>query len=133
MKLYNSLGYANMRDIILQSETPFILVIGGRGTGKTYTSLLTLLEEQIPFIYLRRTSAQMELVSREEFSPIVRIGSDLGMSLVCAPLSKYASGVYMLGDDGKPLGGAIAYNMALSTIANARSFDASKEIGRAHV
>ena len=125
MKLYNSLGYANMPDMI-ESETPFVLCIGGRGTGKTYGAIKYLLENNIPFIYLRRTSAQMELVSREEFSPIVRIGSDLGMSLVCAPLSKYASGVYMLGDDGKPLGGAIAYNMALSTIANARSFDASK-------
>lgn len=125
MKLYNSLGYANMPDII-ESETPFVLTIGGRGTGKTYGAIKYLLENNIPFIYLRRTSAQMELVSREEFSPIVRIGSDLGMSLVCDPLSKYASGVYMLGDDGKPLGGAIAYNMALSTIANARSFDASK-------
>ena len=77
MKLYQSNGYANMRDIILQSETPFLLCIGGRGVGKTYTSILTLLQERIPFIYLRRTSAQMELVSKEEFSPIVKIAGDL--------------------------------------------------------
>lgn len=111
---------------IIESPTPFILVIGGRAVGKTYGGLKYLLENNVLFLYLRRTSAQMELVSKEEFSPIVKVGADIGMSLVCVPLSKYASGVYRLGDDGKPLGEAVAYNMALSTIANARSFDASK-------
>lgn len=125
MKLYQSNGYANMRGIILNSETPFNLVIGGRGTGKTYNGIATLLQEHIKFVYLRRTSAQMELVSKNEFSPIVKIAGDLGRSLVCAPLSKYASGVYELNEDGKPAGDAVAVNMALSTIANARSFDAS--------
>lgn len=126
MKLYNHLGYANMRDIILQSETPFVLVVGGRGTGKTYTSLKTMLEEHFKFIYLRRTGAQMELVSLEEFSPIVKVGSDLGMPLTCSSMSKYASGVYMLGDDGKPIGGPVAVNMALSLVANMRSFSAEE-------
>lgn len=111
---------------IIESPTPFILVIGGRAVGKTYSGIKYLLENNVLFLYLRRTSAQMELVSKEEFSPIVKVGADIGMSLVCVPLSKYASGVYRLGDDGKPLGEAVAYNMALSTIANARSFDASK-------
>lgn len=125
MKLYDSNGYANMSEII-ESPTPFVICIGGRGTGKTWSSLRHLLENNIPFIYLRRTSAQMELVSKEEFSPIVKVGSDIGISLVCSPLSKYASGVFRLSEDGKPMGEAVAYNMALSTIANARSFDASR-------
>lgn len=124
MKLYQSNGYANMPDII-ESETPFVLCIGGRGTGKTYGAIKYLLEQDIPFVYLRRTSAQMELVSKEEFSPIVKIGSDIGLALVILPLSKYASGVYRLGEDGKPESRPVAINMALSTIANARSFDAS--------
>lgn len=125
MKLYQSNGYANMADII-QSETPFILCIGGRGVGKTYNAIKWCLENNVLFLYLRRTSAQMELVSKEEFSPIVKVGSDIGMSLVCGSLSKYASGVFKLGEDGKPEAEAVAYNMALSTMANARSFDASK-------
>lgn len=124
MKLYQSNGYANMPDII-ESETPFVLCIGGRGTGKTYGAIKYLLENNVPFIYLRRTSAQMELVSKDAFSPIVKIGSDIGIALVILALSKYASGVYRLGEDGKPDGKPAAINMALSTIANARSFDAS--------
>lgn len=124
MHLYQSNGYANMPAII-ESETPFVLCIGGRGTGKTYGAIKYLLENDILFLYLRRTSAQMELVSKDDFSPIVKIGSDLGLALVSVPLSKYASGVYRLNSEGEPDQPA-AYNMALSTIANARSFDASK-------
>ena len=66
MRLYQSNGYANMRDIILNSETPFVLCIGGRGTGKTYTSILTLLEEKIPFMFvfvqIGSSSAGVQLV-----------------------------------------------------------------------
>ena len=126
MYLYDDNGYANMADIIYESETPFVLVIGGRGVGKTYSAIKALLENDTVFIYLRRTSAQMELISKEEFSPIVKVGSDIGIALCIVPLSKYASGVYRIGDDGKPSGQALAFNMALSTMANARSFDASR-------
>ena len=125
MKLYDHNGYANM-SAIMEAETPFILCIGGRGTGKTYGAIKYLLEQDIRFIYLRRTGAQMELVSKDEFSPIVKIGADIGRSLVCAPLSKYASGVYEIDEDGKPRGEAIAVNMALSLVANMRSFSADK-------
>lgn len=125
MKLYQHNGYANMRDIIMESETPFVLVIGGRGTGKTYNGIKALLEENIKFIYLRRTSAQMELVAKDEFSPIVKVAADMGIALTSAMISKYAAGVYHVGDDGKPVGDPVAVIMALSTMANARSFDAS--------
>lgn len=124
MKLYQSSGYANMPDMI-ESETPFVLVIGGRGTGKTWGALRYLLENNILFIYLRRTSAQMELVSKEEFSPIVKVGRDIGLALTVTPLSKYASVVFQIGEDGKTTGRAVAYNMALSAMSNIRSFEAS--------
>lgn len=125
MKLYQSNGYANMPEI-MQAPTPFILCIGGRGTGKTYNSIKWLLENDIPFIYLRRTAAQMELVSKAEFSPIVKVGADIGMALTIESLSKYASGVYRIDEDGKASSSAIAYNFGLSGVASSRSFDASK-------
>lgn len=126
MKLYQKDGgWANMPEIISQPE-PFILCIGGRGTGKTYGSIKYCLQEKIPFLYLRRTSTQMELVAKNEFSPIVKIGEDLGLVLTSMMLSKYAGAVYHAGEDGKPAGDAVAFLMALNTMANARSFDASK-------
>lgn len=125
MKLYDHNGYANMPEI-LQTDLPFLLVIGGRGTGKTYGSLKWLLENHITFIYMRRTAAEMELVGKTEFSPIVQIGSELGIPLVCEPISKYVYGVYHADDEGKRKGEAVAYVMALSCVANCRSFSAEK-------
>lgn len=125
MKLYDHNGYANM-PAIMETDMPFILCIGGRGTGKTYGSVRWCLENKVLFIYLRRTAAEMELAGKTEFSPIVQIGKDLGMTLMCEPVSKYVYGVYHADEDGHRVGDAIAYNMALSCIANCRSFDASR-------
>lgn len=118
-------GWANMPEILQQPE-PFILVVGGRGVGKTYGSLKWCLENGVTFLYLRRTAAQMELVSKPEFSPILKVASDLGMVLTSSTISKYASGIYKADENGKPMGEPLAYVMALSTMANARSFDASR-------
>ena len=129
MLLYDDNGYANMAEI-MEMPTPFILVIGGRGTGKTYSAIKAMLRKWLdtgdPFLYLRRTSAQMELISKEEFSPIVKVGREMGINLTTEPLSKYASGVYLaMPETGEIMGKAAAYVMALSTMAAARSFDAS--------
>ena len=123
MKLYDPNGYANMPEI-LSTETPFLLIIGGRGTGKTYGSIKWFLENDIPFIYLRRTAAEMELVGKTEFSPIVQIGREIGISLMCEPISKYIYGVYHADAEGKRTGEAISFVMALSCVANCRSFSA---------
>lgn len=124
MRLYNCDGWANMPDII-ESPTPFVLCIGGRGTGKTYGAIKYLLENRIKFLYLRRTSSQMELVSKEGFCPIVKIGADLGMALCTVSLGKYATAVHRINDEGNAMGEAVAYIMALSTISSARSIEAS--------
>ena len=55
MKLYNKNGYADMHSII-NIPVPFILCIGGRGTGKTYGAFVELLDNYQPFIYLRLTA-----------------------------------------------------------------------------
>lgn len=124
VKLYNSYGWANMPDII-ESPTPFVLCIGGRGTGKTYGAIEYLLGKREKFLYLRRTASQMELVSKEGFCPIVKVGADMGMALTTVSLGKYATAVYRIGDDGNTVGEPVAYIMALSTISSARSFEAS--------
>lgn len=119
MRLYDTeTGYANMPEIITQ-PFPYILCVGGRGTGKTYGTLKFLLENHILFIYLRRTSAQMELIAKSQFSPIVQVGHDIGMELQSDMVGKYSAVV--TNTDGE----AVAYVMALSTIASIRSFDAS--------
>ena len=51
--IYLSSGYFNV-EYALRFPVPFIFVVGGRGTGKTYGALRYVLENDIKFIYMRR-------------------------------------------------------------------------------
>ena len=122
MKLYQDSGYVNIRGI-LGEKLPFNFVVGGRATGKTYTSLQTVVEDDIIFMYMRRTQAQADLINKPEFTPFKSLNRDRKWDIVSSPITKYNAGFYK-GEDGKPVGEPIGYTCALSTISNTRGFDA---------
>lgn len=124
MRLYTADGYADMRNI-LDLQSPFIVVIGGRGTGKTYGALSEMLRRDEKFILMRRTQTQCDMISKPEFSPFKSIDR-----FICsAPVAKNITGFYRgeQAEDGtiKPVGAVIGYALALTTISNTRGFDAS--------
>jgi hypothetical protein len=109
-------------DAITDLPTPFILCIGGRGVGKTYGELQVMLQRGYTFLYLRRTTDEMKLVSKPEFCPIVQVARDMGRVLTCDSLSTYVSGVTEAHEDEQT---RIAFIMSLTGVAHARSFDGS--------
>lgn len=129
MKLYQDSGYVNIRGI-LDLGLPFNFIVGGRATGKTYTSLLTMLEDKHNFMFMRRTQAQCDLINKPEFSPFKSIMYDHSeYHIGTQSITKYNAGFYhqVQNDDGEYIiaGDAIGYTAALSTISNIRGFDAS--------
>ena len=52
-KLYTKEGWVNWQ-YILDQGCAFTMVVGARGTGKTYGLMKELVERKQPFIYLRR-------------------------------------------------------------------------------
>lgn len=128
LKLYNKNGYADMHSI-MSLPVPFILCIGGRGTGKTYGAFAEMLDNYQPFIYLRRTRSQQELAQQSEFAPLNPVAKDRGELYTAQAVNNYV-GAYYHGEareDGKviPAGAPVGYILSLSTISNARSFDMS--------
>lgn len=125
--LYDENGYLNVRRI-MKINTPFIFIVGGRATGKTYTSLKVMIEDGIMFMYMRRNQSQLDLINKPEFSPYKSINTDLGWDIHSVPLTKYNSGYYhsYINDNGKvvPHGAPLGYTCALSTVSNLRGFDA---------
>jgi len=117
MNIYLESGYLNI-PAILQLNKPFTFIVGGRGIGKTYGALKYIIEEKIPFMLMRRTQTQTDLINKPEFSPFKSIADDLNSNISVSSMSKYSSTVYL---DDEPLG----YTCALSTISNMRGFDAS--------
>lgn len=128
MNLYQSNGYININDI-KKLGLPFNFIVGGRGTGKTYTALKEQYNSGETFMLMRRTQAQMDTISRKEFSPFKTLNRDLGINVGVIPVSKYNGAFYNMVAGEKPetevaSGKPVGYTCALSTIANLRGFDA---------
>ena len=117
MKIYDINGYVNIEGI-LESGYPFNFVVGGRGTGKTYTALKVARETGRKFMLMRRTQSQSDLISKPEFSVFKPLNEDMLINVQVKRISKYNS-VFFEGST------ELGYTCALSTIANMRGFDAS--------
>lgn len=118
MKIYYpDTGYVNIGGILFEGY-PFNFICGGRGTGKTYDALRTARNKGIKFIFLRRTQAQADLISKAEFSIFKPLNEDEGWNIYPERVSKYNS-AFVENDI------QIGYTAALSTLSNMRGFDAS--------
>ena len=121
MKIYGPDGFVNIKGILAEGY-PFNFLVGGRGTGKTYTSLKVAREEGLKFMLMRRTQTQSDLISKPEFSVFKPLNHDLNISVEVERISKYNSAFYEEQEDEKKI---LGYTCALSTISNMRGFDAS--------
>lgn len=124
MRIYDESGYVNIRGILEQGY-PFNFLIGGRGTGKTYTTLKVAKEDCKKFMLMRRTQSQADLISKPEFSVFKPLNEDLGWNVMVHRISKYNSAFYIPDLDDEKIAHEIGYTCALSTISNMRGFDAS--------
>ena len=124
MKIFDTSGYVNVKGI-LEEGYPFNFLVGGRGTGKTYTTLKVAKEEGRKFMLMRRTQSQADLISKPEFSVFKPLNEDLGWNVQVRRISKYNSAFYEPMQDEDDIGREIGYTCALSTISNMRGFDAS--------
>lgn len=119
MKIYDSNGWVNWNYLCGLSRS-FLMVVGARGTGKTYGLMKWLLENKKPFIYLRRLQSQMDICKTEAGNPFRKINTDLGMDIAPRKRSKMAE---FRTEDGE--GDLVAVGVALSTVATVRGFDFS--------
>lgn len=127
MKIYQESGYIDIR-AIKKLGLPFNFIVGGRATGKTYTTLKTQIEDDEKFMFMRRTQTQADLINKPEFSPFKPINADNGWKIGTQAITKYNSAFYEMVEDGEkliPQGSPKGYTCALSTISNMRGFDAS--------
>lgn len=127
MNIFREDGYLDM-GAIMGRNYPFTLVCGGRGTGKTFTALYETINDNIPFILMRRMQTQIDMINRPEFSPFKALERVCGLHIGLEKISKNNSAIYHQEEidgeyenTGKPIG----YTAALATISNMRGFDAS--------
>ncbi len=126
MKIYNDNGWVNWSSIYPDIKA-FCMMVGARGTGKTYGLLRYLLENNIKFIYLRRLKTQLEECGDLAGNPFKKINSDTG-SLILPYKTK--TGIRFCPSEINnnkpvPVGDPVALGVSLSTVATIRGGDYS--------
>lgn len=122
MNLYQDNGYMNMNNII-DSGYPFIIVINGRGTGKTFNSLWEVLSRKIKFVYMRRTKTQVEEISTPGRDPFSDINKKKNTSYIQKAVTKNTVGIFdgeIVDGEIRPTGKCLGYICALSTFSTMR-------------
>ena len=69
MNIYDSNGYLDMARI-LGGSADIIVILGARGTGKTYGALKYMLDTDSRFILMRRTQTQIDMVAKPKIIPL---------------------------------------------------------------
>lgn len=121
--LYLESGYLNPA-IALDCPEPFVVIFGGRGTGKTYGILRELVERGITFGLMRRLQTQLYTVCTPQMNVFKAINEDEGWNIIPVPINHTSYAFYRGDADNKPQGAPVGYAMALSTIVNMRGFGA---------
>lgn len=115
-----------------------IVVIGGRNTGKTYSSLKSCVLDKRKFVFLKRTIKDVDLLcagsgkpgaKASEFgidlSPFKSVNRDL-VTDVRAHLIKEGLGGFWNHINGESEGAPIGYLLALSAVSKYKGFDLSE-------
>ena len=119
-KLYDSKGWVNWK-YILDQGAAFNMVVGARGTGKTYGLMKELIDRKEPFIYLRRLKTQIDNCGKVTGNPFKRLNLDNGWNIM--PYS-VGGNIEFRKDDKQ--GELVAVGVALSTVATIRGIDFSE-------
>ena len=130
MNYYTKEGYIDFKKIMETDTMSFKFLVGARGIGKTFGALKYVIDNNIKFIFMRRTQTQVDLIKNDDLNPFMSLYRVLGDDYLVTvrSISKYIAGVYRVDPEDKdqrPSGPPIGYVMALSTISNIRGFDAS--------
>lgn len=98
------------------NEYPFVIIIGGRGIGKTYSCLRTVTKEKIQHLYLRNSDRQIEICSTAMGNPYKAINSDFNTHYSFKTTKEKVS--MIIDEDNN--NSIIGYGCALSTFGNLR-------------
>lgn len=128
-------GYYHLRkDVEEFPDAVFIICWSFRGPGKTYSALRYVKEDEIPFIYLKRTADDVDLICAASMgkavdidpSPFAPLNRDLGWNVYPVSLKKGIGGFYNKNEEGKVEGLPIGQIFSLSKVKSIKGMDLSE-------
>lgn len=108
-----------------KADQPFNIFIGGRGTGKTFTTLddsYVTNTEETRFMYLRRTEVEVSSIADEKFNPFKAVNRIQGYNVQARYSTKNSVGEFFeTNENGEER--FLGYASALSTFGKLRGAD----------
>ena len=112
--------YYNVEDDILKYPDAWLYVAySARGAGKTYGFFRYCIENKLTFLYLKRTQIDIDLLSRDDFSPFKPLMRDHGYKI---KTEKIYEGILRIQMDDEVIG----WCMAMSAVHKYKGFDLSE-------
>ena len=110
------------------------LIWSKRGPGKTYSTLRMCYEDKVPFIFIKRTIKDVDLICMDgsskgvsvDFNPYKPLNRDFGWNIGPQKIKEGFAGFYERDSEGKCYGEPIGYIIALSSVKQVKGFDLSE-------
>lgn len=131
--------YYDIRDdMALYPDCWCYIVYSKRGPGKTYSSLRMMVEDDIRFIFIKRTNKDVEFMCsgsknkknlpKVDVSPFKPLRRDLGerFNIRAFKVDEGFAGFYQVGEEDAPIGFPIGYIISLNAIKDIKGFDLSE-------
>lgn len=130
-----SIFYDVKNDITNYEDAILFLIIGGRGTGKTYSALKYMYENKKKFIFMKRTNGDVKLMCQSlnqkeqkfsiDISPFKAINRDIGCNVRAYRLYDGFGGFWNCDSENHPVGDPIGYILSFNAISKFKGFDLS--------
>lgn len=114
-------------------DAAIYIVMGGRGTGKTYSTLKYLYEQHEMFLFVKRTDTDVKMMcsatknSKYSFdiSPFKTLNRDCGWNIHAFSIYDGIGGFYECDENDEPIGAPIGYILSFNRIGKIKGFDLS--------
>lgn len=122
--LYDDNGFINIEAIYSKYDPLLLVIVGGRGIGKTYGVLKYLTKRGEQFMLVRRTTSEREFIRQKEFNPLNALFKDSLIDDFIISSGKYSDSYLYTDLDEKPLEEPFAYCVSISSASKIRGIDA---------
>lgn len=134
--------YYDIREDLTDNPDNWLyMVIGGRNTGKTYSALRLCIENNIKFVFVKRTNKDIKTLCAGhrigkkteaysydlDFSPFKSLNRDFNWSIYAfsIPDLEGVAAFWKVDEDGSPYGAPVGYIASLNAVKDIKGFDLS--------
>ena len=139
-KIKNNYYYNIKTDLCAYPDAWCYIVVGGRNTGKTYSTLLNCLKEKKKFVFVKRTNEDVKLICAGsgklgskmasygvDLSPFKSINRDQKTNIKAFSIFDGLGGFWKCDfEENEPIGDPIGYIISLNAVTKVKGFDLSE-------